>query len=193
VLLIPGLWNSGPLHWQTEWERLHPDWRRVNQRDFDRPEPQEWARVLDDAIRCCATPPVLAAHSLGCSLVAHWSLRYGGRGVAAAMLVAPSDVEAESYPEEGRAFKAMTLQRLPFRSLLVTSTNDAYVTIERAREFSAAWGSEFLSIGEAGHINGASGYGRWAEGESLLLALATSPRGPQALSPGFSAAQTPSR
>jgi DNA-binding transcriptional MocR family regulator len=36
VLLIPGLWSSGPQHWQTHWEAKHPDWRRVQQRDFNR-------------------------------------------------------------------------------------------------------------------------------------------------------------
>ena len=171
MLLIPGLWNSGPLHWQTEWEKLHPDWRRVIQRDFDHPEPEEWARTLDEAIRACPRHPVLAAHSLGCSLVAYWAAKYGGAGVAAAMLVAPSDVEAPNYPVEGRAFTTMSLQRLPFRSKVISSTNDEYVTVDRARSFAQAWGREFVSIGDAGHINGASGYGRWTEGEQMLISL----------------------
>ncbi|HXH94304.1 MAG TPA: alpha/beta hydrolase [Thermoanaerobaculia bacterium] len=28
VLTIPGLWNSGPLHWQTHWEARQPSFRR---------------------------------------------------------------------------------------------------------------------------------------------------------------------
>ncbi|MGZ7039032.1 MAG: alpha/beta hydrolase, partial [Thermoanaerobaculia bacterium] len=35
--------------------------------------------------------------------------------------------------------------------------------------FAAAWGSRLVFIGDAGHINGASGYGPWPEGEAMLL------------------------
>jgi hypothetical protein len=45
VLLIPGLWNSGPQHWQTHWEVKHPDWRRVQQRDFNRADRDEWVCI----------------------------------------------------------------------------------------------------------------------------------------------------
>ncbi len=34
VLTIPGLWNSGPEHWQTHWEAKHAGVRRVIQRDL---------------------------------------------------------------------------------------------------------------------------------------------------------------
>ena len=50
VLIVPGIGNSGPRHWQTLWERQHPDWRRVQQRDWDHPVCDEWRRGLDDAI-----------------------------------------------------------------------------------------------------------------------------------------------
>ncbi len=66
TLIVPGIGNSGPKHWQTLWERQHSDWRRVQQRDWDRPICEEWVRRLDDAIRPLSTPPVLIAHSLGC-------------------------------------------------------------------------------------------------------------------------------
>jgi serine hydrolase len=57
----------------------------------------------------------------------------------------------------------------------VASTNDEYVTIDRARAFADAWGSRLVLIGDAGHINGASGYGPWPEGEEMLFAFAKSP------------------
>lgn len=176
VLMIPGLWNSGPLHWQTNWERDDPSWLRVQQRSWDRPDRAEWVRTLDEAIRNCLSPPVLAAHSLGCALVAQWVADFGGLGVAGAFLVAPSDVEAPGYPIEGRSFATMPLARLPFRSLVVSSTNDEYITIERARQFSEAWGSELIFIGPAGHINGASGYGPWPEGKKMFEELIRSVR-----------------
>jgi len=171
ILTIPGLWNSGPQHWQTHWEAKSAGVTRVMQRDFDHPDRDEWVATLDAAIRACPEPPVLAAHSLGCSLVAQWSKDRGGRGVAGAFLVAPSDAEAPNYPIEGRSFSSMPLVRLPFPSLVVASTDDEYVSLDRARAFADAWGSRLVTIGAAGHINGASGYGPWPEGEAMLREL----------------------
>jgi predicted alpha/beta hydrolase family esterase len=31
ALMVPGLWSSGPEHWQTLWERHEPRFRRVQQ------------------------------------------------------------------------------------------------------------------------------------------------------------------
>ncbi len=42
IVTVPGYTGSGPGHRQTLWEREHPDWVRVEQRDRDRPE-----RLLD--------------------------------------------------------------------------------------------------------------------------------------------------
>src|SRR5437667_4762076 len=132
VLILPGLWSSGPDHWQTHWEKRHPDWRRVRQRDFDRPDRDEWVATLDAAIAAQPSPPILAAHSLGCCLAAQWVADRGGRGVRGAFLVAPSDVEAPDYPPEGRSFSSMPRVPLPFPSIVVASANDEYVTLERA-------------------------------------------------------------
>jgi len=168
VLTIPGLWNSGPQHWQTHWEAKH-GWQRVVQRDMDLADRDEWVETLDRAVAAQPSPVILAAHSLGCSLVAQWAKDRGGRGVAGAFLVAPSDVEAPGYPAEGRSFSSMPLATLPFPTVVVASANDEYVALDRARAFAAAWGSDFVVIGDAGHINGASGHGPWPEGERLLL------------------------
>lgn len=172
ILTIPGLWNSGPQHWQTHWEAKHPGITRVQQREWDRPDRDEWVETLDAAIRASDETAVLAAHSLGCALVAQWVADRGGRGVAAAMLVAPSDVEAPDYPEEGRSFATMPLVRMPFPSVVVASSDDPYVSLGRVRQFASAWGSRLEVIGPAGHINGASGHGPWPEGEAMLAALA---------------------
>jgi len=152
VLTIPGLWNSGPQHWQTYWEARHPSFRRVQQRDFDQPDRSEWIANLEMAVTDCATPPVLAAHSLGCSLVGQWAEDCGGQGVLGAFLVAPSDVEHPNYPIEGRSFSYMPLSRLPFPSIVVASTNDVYVSVERARQFGLA-GSGWSNQEYVGFLN----------------------------------------
>jgi predicted alpha/beta hydrolase family esterase len=176
VLTVPGLWNSGPQHWQSHWERKHPAWKRVQQRDWDHPLRDEWVRTLDQAVRDSPSPPVLAAHSLGCALVAQWVADCGGAGAGGAFLVAPSDVEAPDYPLEGRSFSVMPMVKLPFPSVLIASTTDQYISVPRARELAAAWGSELVVLGAAGHINGASGYGPWPGGERRLLEFCDSLR-----------------
>ena len=169
VLILAGLWNSGPDHWQTHWEGKHPEWQRAAHRDWNNPECDEWVAEVDAAIAASEGPPMLVAHSLGCVTVAKWAASGSPLKIAGAFLVAPSDVDAASYPIEAEGFQPMPIEKLPFPSMVVASSDDPYVTFERARAIAAAWGSTFVEIGEAGHINGASGYGEWPEGERMLL------------------------
>jgi predicted alpha/beta hydrolase family esterase len=170
VLILPGLYNSGPEHWQTHWEKAHPEFRRVKQDDWERPRCSDWVARLEDAVRESGPDTVLVAHSLACNLVVRWAdtTKQQARG---ALLVAPSDVEAPSYPEGTEGFKPMPRNRLPFPSIVVASSDDPYVTLERAEEFARAWGSEFVNIGPAGHVNSASRMGDWPVGFALLERL----------------------
>ena len=170
VLFLPGLYNSGPDHWQTRWESAHPEFRRVMQDDWERPRCADWVARLGAAI--LDTPDaVLVAHSSSCALVAHWVAGGGSGRVRGALLVAPSDPEAASYPAGPTGFAPMPLRRLPFPSIVVASTNDPYVTVERARTFAEAWGSRLVTVGEAGHINSQSGLADWPAGFALLQEL----------------------
>ncbi|MES2263089.1 MAG: alpha/beta hydrolase [Pseudomonadota bacterium] len=169
VLTLAGLWNSGPQHWQTRWEAKHPSWSRVPHGNYDTPDKDAWVAELDAAIARCTRPPVLAAHSLACSLVTRWAASGSKHRIAGAFLVAPSDVDAPSYPDCTTGFQPMLLQALPFPSIVIASSDDVYVSAARARQFAAAWGGRFIDIGPAGHINGDAGYGVWPEGEALLL------------------------
>lgn len=171
VLTLPGLWNSGPAHWQSLWERKHPHWRRIVHSDWDTPDMARWVAELDEALAGCARPPVLAAHSLSCSLVTRWAASGSRHTIAGALLVAPSDVDAPSYPDCTTGFQPMQLEPLPFPTIVVASSDDPYVSAARARQFAAAWGSEFIDIGPGGHINGDAGYGDWPAGEQLLQAF----------------------
>jgi predicted alpha/beta hydrolase family esterase len=167
--IVPGLGNSGPAHWQTYFGRVHPEFTRIEQREWDAPDRAEWVATIERALAGeDLTQVVLIAHSLGCITVAHWAAAHGHR-IKGALLVAPSDVETAHYaafPTTG--FGPMPLQRLPFPSKVVTSTTDQWVSEARARQFAAAWGSELVVIGDAGHINADSGYGDWPAGLALL-------------------------
>lgn len=168
VLVVSGLWDSGPQHWQTHWMKDQPDWTKVAHRDYTAPERDEWVAELDAAIAACEGPPILLAHSLGCMLVAQWALSGSALKVAGAVLVAPSDVEAPSYPVDANGFAPIPLVPLPFPSLIVASTNDVYADLSRSRAWARAWGSELVEVADAGHLNGDAGYGPWPEGLALL-------------------------
>ena len=171
VFIVPGLGNSGPDHWQTYFERVQPTFTRIEQRQWETPDRHEWVATLERALAGeDLRRVVLVAHSLGCATVAHWAAQHG-RIIRGALLVAPSDVETAHYaafPTTG--FAPMPLARLPFPSTVVFSQNDDWATPARARQFAEAWGSELVDIGDAGHINTASGYGDWPAGLALLRA-----------------------
>jgi hypothetical protein len=170
VLILPGYADSGPEHWQSHWERVDPACRRVVQDDWLQPRLADWLATLERAVAACAGPPVLAAHSLGCALVAHWAAR-GGARVRGALLVAPADVDAPEMPREIRSFRPLPLVALPFPSIVVASTDDAFVSLERATAFARAWGSRLVTLAGAGHLNADSGHGPWPEGRRLLAEL----------------------
>ncbi|HZF06187.1 MAG TPA: alpha/beta hydrolase [Patescibacteria group bacterium] len=171
VLVLPGYGDSDPGHWQSLWQAADGNVRRVLQRDWLMPERGEWLASLDREIAACSTPPVLVAHSLGCALVAH-RVRAGDGGIKAALLVAPADVDMlATVLEAVQSFAPMPLLPLPFPSVVVASTDDPYVTPARAEQFARAWGSRFVTLTGAGHVNTDSGFGAWAEGRRLLDAL----------------------
>lgn len=60
---------------------------------------------------------------------------------------------------------------LPFPSLVVGSLNDPYMPFDRLKSLSEKWGSHLIDLGHAGHINVASGFGRWSHGYELLKLL----------------------
>jgi len=171
ILILPGYADSEPDHWQSHWERADPACRRVVQDDWLEPRLGDWLATLDRYVRECDSPPVLAAHSLACALVAHWATR-ATAPVKAALLVAPADVDSPLHtPEEVRGFSPVPLRPLPFPSVVVASGDDPFVSPARAETFARAWGSRLITLPNARHINAAAGYGPWPEGHKLLQDL----------------------
>ncbi len=174
VLILPGIGNSGPDHWQSHWERSVPGCTRLNQAEWDAPRCADWVQVLDAALAAAREPVVLATHSSACALVAHWMIAATDdtrAKVHGALLVGPSDPTGPHYPKGPSGFAPVPLLRFPFPSIVVASTDDIYVSLETARRFADAWGSRFVNIGAAGHINSASNLGAWPAGQALLAEL----------------------
>ncbi|MEH3048339.1 RBBP9/YdeN family alpha/beta hydrolase [Sphingomonas adhaesiva] len=189
VLTVPGLGGSGPAHWQTLWEASRPDTARIELGMWDRPHRNTWVTKIDQAVAAARAPVILVAHSLGCIAVAWWasfSPQPYGWPVAGALLVAPADVDRDGVAAELAPFAGVPKQPLPFPSIVVASSDDPWITTERAHSLAVDWGSHFVDHGPHGHVNAASGLGRWPEGLELLdrvIAAAGGPHG-EARSPG---------
>lgn len=170
VLILPGVGNSDPLHWQSLWENAHPDFLRVQQRDWDKPVCEEWVATLEAAVKQAGPKVVLVAHSLGCLTIAHWAS--GPHSPAAgALLVAVPDPNGPNTPKGITGYSLTPTQPLPFRSIVVISSDDPYGSPQHAERLAKVWGSRVVNIGEHGHINASSGLGEWSEGYDLLEQL----------------------
>lgn len=171
-IIIPGLGNSGPAHWQSLWQKTLPNVLRIEQRDWENPAKEEWLQTLDKTVQQVPGDCVLIAHSLGVALVAHWAVNFHSSKVRAAFLVSPSDVDSREHtPDSVRDFAPMPLTALPFRSIVVASSNDPFVTLARATQFAQAWGADLVNIGPCGHINADSNMGDWPQGLKILSDL----------------------
>lgn len=170
VLIVPGIGNSGPEHWQTRWQGLHPAYVRVPFAEWDTPDRHEWVATLDATVRELGPDTVIVAHSLGTLAVAHWAAGHGaGKApLAAALLVAVPEPDGPNFPPQARNFKPLPLQPLGFPGIVVASDNDPYSTPAFSSAIARAWGSRFVSVGALGHINASSGLGDWPQGQALL-------------------------
>jgi uncharacterized protein len=170
-LLVPGLGNSGPEHWQTHFENLADNFYRIEQQESDAPNCKDWITTINKkVVEFDPLSVVLIGHSLGCATIAHWAAKYKQQ-IKGAMLVAPSDLEAPQYTFPATGFAPMPKEKIDFKTIVVASANDVWVSLERAQFFAKIWGSEFINIGNAGHINVASGHTNWDEGITILKTL----------------------
>lgn len=169
VLTAPGLNGSGPQHWQTIWEHL-PGVKRIEQNNWDQPELNDWINSIEDAVSKAGPDVVIAAHSLGCLALAHWA-QHTKLKIRGALLVAPPDADRTDFPLVAKSFAPAPSEPLPFRSIVVSSTNDQYATLQRQKTYANAWGSRFVNLGEAGHINAESNLGEWENGQTLVEEL----------------------
>ena len=170
-LIVPGWRDSGPDHWQSRWARQLPHALRAVQTDWMRPSRQAWVDTLARTVLAAPAPVVIVAHSLGCITTVHLPPQAAAR-VRAALLVAPADPERRAVLTD---FAPVPSQRLPYRSIVVASSNDPYCPVRLAGAYARNWGGEFVRLTDAGHINADSNLGDWPLGLGLLQALMASP------------------
>jgi hypothetical protein len=183
IVIVPGLRGHVPEHWQTILAGELPHARSVPRIGGDNLPCAVWVELLDRTIAQTAGPVILVAHSAGVMMVARWA-RTHNRHVVGALLAAPPDFETPMpapYPTmealASHGWLPMPRQPLPFPSIVAASTNDPLASFERARGLARCWGSRFVDIGAAGHLNPASGFGPWPRAHDFIRELADAPLG----------------
>lgn len=173
ILIVPGLGDSGETHWQNYWLQHFENSKKVIQNDWNTPILKDWLESLNTSIESVEGEIIIVAHSLACSLISHWSKENKvHKKIVGALLVAPADVDCpEHTPEETRNFSPIPLGKLDYPSIVITSSNDPYISVDRAEFLAEKWGSSFLNIGEKGHLNSESKLEYWEEGQEILQAL----------------------
>ncbi len=166
LVTVPGLHGSEDLHWQSWLERQYPRSLRVEQADCDTPEIDTWTRAVAQVFDDLNGPCVVAAHSFGC-LAAVQALAHHAENVVGALLVAPAS------PDKF-AIRALNRNRLRVPSIVIASESDPWMTLHEARQLATGWGSSFVNLGNAGHINVASGCGPLPRAKYLVDVLVRS-------------------
>ena len=169
LVIVPGWKDSGPGHWQSLWTDRLPGAVRVAMADEDwqRPKQAVWLRAIAQTILAQPGPVVVVAHSLGCIATTLLPPEVAGR-INGALLVAPADPERRGPLAD---FAPVPYQPLPYRSIVVASTNDPFCPVRTAGAYARSWGSEVVRLQNAGHINVEAGFGEWPLGLALLQSL----------------------
>ena len=164
TLIVPGMHNSGPEHWQSHWHRRFPHWQRITEQRWSEPDLASWSAKVAEYLAQASGKVHIVAHSFG-TLASIAAARQYAHKVASLLIVAPADPANFQIPDEQLG------GTLPFPALLVASRNDPWMSLERAQHWSQQWQVPLFDAGEAGHINADSGHGAWPEGLALLEQL----------------------
>ncbi len=181
ILIVPGLRDHMPDHWQTILAQQMPDAVTVPRLERDKLSCAAWVGLLDQSLRAIEGPVVLVAHSAGVMIVAHWAQKHR-HAIRGALLAAPADLESplpEGYPTQDvlRENGWLPTPRfpLPFPSIVAASTNDPLGRYDRVAALAEAWGGRVVDVGAVGHLNPAAGYGEWARAKEFIGELVQLP------------------
>jgi predicted alpha/beta hydrolase family esterase len=177
ILIVPGLRDHVPGHWQTLLEAKLDKVRSVPPLEEDKLSLAARVEAIQNELEKISGPVILVAHSAGVLMVAHWAALHN-RPIKGALLAAPPDLDA-SWPESYPAPESLRVSgwaplpkgRLPFPSILAASTNDYLASLEAVSQMASNWGSELVNLGAVGHLNPAAGYGEWPQAEVFIRTL----------------------
>lgn len=163
TLLIPDLGGAPADHWQAWWTEVEHNAHMLHRADSQGEASIAWASDVADAI--LANPDtILIAHGDGCAVVAHLLASHAQPLAAGALFVAPTNPD-RNYCR--LRLSDVTHEELPVPTTVVASRTDRSIDIDEAEHVAADWGSKFVDLGDAGHIDTMSGFGPWPDGIEL--------------------------
>ncbi|MCJ8157765.1 alpha/beta hydrolase [Sphingomonas sp. LaA6.9] len=178
ILFVPGLRDHVADHWQTLIAAEFPGSVTVEPLTEDRLSRAARVAALDAALNAISGDVIIAAHSAGALMVAHWA-QNPTRAVRGALLATPADVEVPlpaGYPAfadlEANGWLPIPRGRIPFPTIVAASRNDPLAAYDKVAGLAADWGAELYDAGDVGHLNPAGGFGPWPEAKALLARLA---------------------
>ena len=164
VLLLHGWGGSDFPHWQS-WlaGELAKDYGKVSFLkfdNFDEPELKNWLSSLKEELSEFK-PDIVVCHSLANTLWFHLCNSSIPTEIEKLYLVAPPSLTC-SVEELKSFFPVLTPDNLyAKKSLLITSTDDPYLSKEEAKKLQRELDIDMKVIEKGGHINNSSGYGQW--------------------------------
>ncbi|XDD50612.1 RBBP9/YdeN family alpha/beta hydrolase [Leptospira sp. WS92.C1] len=166
TLIIPGISNSGPDHWQTHWEHLH-SFTRIQQKEWENPVYADWeASLLEQILNSPSQQNFLVGHSLGCLLIGKALLKIQDR-IQGILLVAPPDPKSDVFPKGLTDFQTFPKENLGIPGLILYSENDPFATVSYSETLASNWGLQSINLGRLGHINSESNLGAWDTGYKI--------------------------
>ncbi|MNF82313.1 Alpha/beta hydrolase family protein [compost metagenome] len=177
ILMIPGLRDHVPQHWQTLLEAKLDKVRSVPPLEQNKLSLVARVEAIEHELKKISGPVILVAHSAGVLMAVHWAARYD-RPIKGALLATPPDIYASTpagYPTlqdlRAHGWDPLPNGPLPFPSIVAASTNDHLASQEAVSQMARDWGSELVNLGAVGHLNPAAGYGEWPQAEALIRSL----------------------
>lgn len=189
LLLVPGLRDETPGHWQAILARQSPD--AVSLPALGRSNIDLAARMdqIEDAVQAIKGPVVVVAHSGGVIATVHWAQRTRA-AIRGALLATPPLFAGPLGPEfpalaefHRHGWTPVPRSPLPFPTIVAASRNDPLGSYEGVCELARAWGARLFDLGESGHLNPASGFGPWPAANELVRELAQGASMPRIKSP----------
>jgi predicted alpha/beta hydrolase family esterase len=174
IVIVPGLRDAVPAHWQTHLQNQCPNAVTVPPLSSQPLSCLARVQALNAVIERIQGPIVLVAHSAGVMITVHWA-RHHTRAIQGALLATPADLESPlpaGYPNmdalrEG-GWLPLPRAPLPFPSIVAASQNDPLATQARIADMARHWSSRLVDVGAVGHLNPASGYGPWPAAHELI-------------------------
>lgn len=164
VLLLHG-WNASDYpHWQSwlagEIAKNYGTVSFPKLHDTEFPDKNAWKEQLKQHL-IDFKPDIVICHSIANILWFHMCNEEKITDVKKLYLVAPPSINTQ-IQEIQSFFPVQPPKNLHAKEvLLITSTNDPYLSMEEAKSLQNSLGVEMIVLKDAGHINTDSNYGQW--------------------------------